>query len=201
MVRQSWARILCVGALVGLAIGATHFYHVSPSYHVSPKPAESPRLDAFLRTREAVYQSFRDRYASLPQGVKSGPDLWKVGFLDDSLILDDSQIRGAVLRRTWNDGTRFLFYLTLDENALVIEKEGDSDITAKALFDHYFGGLTDLGFRVKDLHVGGDRFAQNVTCSWEFDKQQSLQNQAEVVVDLESKRAMVEGRIQERFEE
>jgi hypothetical protein len=200
MVRQSWARILCVGALVGLAIGATHFYHVSPSYHVSPKPAESPRLDAFLRTRESVYQLFRLRYASLPRGARSGPEPFGKEFLVDS-VPRASQIKDALLRQQWFNGARFVFYLSLDEKSLVTEKQGDTEITAKELFDHYFGGLTDLGFRMKDLHVGGDRFAQNVTCSWEFDEQLSVQSQSEVLVDLESKRAMVEGRIREQFEE
>jgi hypothetical protein len=191
---------LIVGAVCSAMLGGTLAYQRAAP---SQQPAgASSRLQDFLRTRTSAYRALQERASSLPAGVTLVSPRTERGPLESLSFPPDSHIEGVVRSSTWTSNGSFQLLLNLEDAAIPPGKQGNSEtMAASALLEHFFGGLTGVGFHGNGSGGAGGGGVQSANGRWFLDDERNIEIDGVVFVAPESKRAIVVGITRERFEE
>ena len=156
--------------------------HSRRSYSLSP----------FLKDRNATRDYLNRSFISVPEGAY----LTKLSNKKHPFRANwpgDSHIRNVAKRQQWSSHGHHHFTLDLSEALLSSHEQGNSNImTAARLLNHYFAGLSNLGFRnMGSPHVLSSYPVQYASNAWFKEHRSNISIVGSVYVDIEEKTALV----------
>ena len=149
-------------------------------------------LSSFLKDRNATRGYLERSFMVVPEGAS----LTKLSEKQDTFGANwpgDSHIRNVVKRQPWSGRSHYHFTLDLSEALLSSHEQGNSNtMTAVQLLNHYFAGLSNLGFRNEgSAHVLSSHPIQYASNKWFKEHRNNILIIAGVYVDIEDKTALV----------
>lgn len=169
--------------------------------------------EEFFDLREKVRKNLFEQAGAALDGVTvtmPTPEKLRTSLVDNTISNEEhiqSVLHGPewfgirpLPRDEWNSTHNFQLLLKLDERAF---PQGTTlrsgDMTAMILLDHYFGNLSELGFRSLGQGSTAMGQVQSASSEWIMDGNRSIVVSGTVFVAEESKEAIVLGTIREQF--
>jgi len=113
----------------------------------------------------------------------------------------DEAFRNAIYREDYHTFTTIEWMVDLGEEALAVDKQGNSDtMCAMVLLNHYFGGLSQFGFRNNGRTISvSTTKVQSASDTWYREGNYRIIVHGSVFVALASHMAIVRLNIDENF--
>jgi hypothetical protein len=163
---------------------------------------DSDSLESFLKDRNAVGNFLSKSFATLPEGA-SLTKLSENKKPYDGTFPGDSQIRSVVAHKQWSSRSSYFFSLNLSDAMLAsLDQSRSVTMIAAQLLNHYFGGLSSLGFQntgsPNNLIEYPVQYASN---TWFKEPGNNITIFGSVYVNIENKTALVDLKVSEVYQD